>query len=99
MKREEEIKQQAIIYSEDSNNYVECSDDSGWSGSNDREYVEKAFIKSAKWADKTMVDKVCKWLDSINTDLYMDSGIFQMCDLIQDLKKQWRNKYGKRRNC
>lgn len=43
MTREEEIKQQAIIYSEDSNNYVECSDDCGWSGSNDREYVEKGY--------------------------------------------------------
>lgn len=69
MTREEEIKQQAIIYSEDSNNYVECSDDCDWSGSNDREYVEKAFIKSAKWADKTMIDKACELLEEIQNFL------------------------------
>lgn len=34
-----------------------------------------------------MIDKVCVWLDNINTDDYMDSGIFQMYDLIQDLHK------------
>lgn len=32
-------------------------------------------------------ERVCEWLDSVNTERYMDSGIFQMYDLIQDLKK------------
>lgn len=40
-----------------------------------------------KWADETMLDKVCKWMDSINTDYYMDSGNFQMNEMIYDLKK------------
>ena len=38
-------------------------------------------------ADKTMIEKVCDWLDNVNTDTYMDSGIFQMSELIQDLKR------------
>lgn len=32
-------------------------------------------------------ERVCGWLNSVNTDHYMDSGIFQMYDLIQDFKK------------
>lgn len=33
------------------------------------------------------LNKVCKWLENINTDDYMDSGIFQMYDMIQDFRK------------
>lgn len=46
-----------------------------------------SFIQGAEYADKTMIDKICEWLDSVNTDYYMDSGIFQMNDLISDLRK------------
>lgn len=34
-----------------------------------------------------MLNKVCHLLDKVNTDKYMDSGIFQMHDLIIDIKK------------
>ena len=40
-----------------------------------------------KWADETMINKACKWLDKVNTDNYMDSGIFQMSELISDFRK------------
>lgn len=40
-----------------------------------------------KWADETMINKACKWLDKVNTDNYMDSGVFQMSELILDFKK------------
>lgn len=33
------------------------------------------------------LDMVCKWLENINTEDYMDSGIFQMYDMIQDFCK------------
>lgn len=46
-----------------------------------------SFIQGAEWADETMIDKACEWLDKVNTDNYMDSGIFQMSELINDLKK------------
>ena len=39
------------------------------------------------WQKKALIKKACEWLDSINTDYYMDSGIFQMNDLIRDFKK------------
>jgi hypothetical protein len=40
-----------------------------------------------KWADETMIERACDWLDKVNTDNYMDSGIFQMNELIIDFKK------------
>ena len=50
MTREEQIKKQADIYTDDASNYAEWSDD-GWSDTNDIDLVEKAFIEGAKWAD------------------------------------------------
>ena len=63
MKRNEEIKKQANIYTDNASNYAEWSDDGGWSETNDIELVEKAFIEGAKWADNTMIEKACEWLD------------------------------------
>ena len=51
MTREEQIKKQADIYTDDASNYTEWSDDGGWSNSNDIDLVEKAFIEGAKWTD------------------------------------------------
>ena len=51
MTREEQIKKQVDIYTDDASNYTEWSDDGGWSNSNDIDLIEKAFIKGAKWAD------------------------------------------------
>lgn len=61
MTREEEIKKQADIYTDDDSNYAEWSD-GGWSDSNDIKLVEKAFIEGAQWADKTIIEKACKWI-------------------------------------
>ena len=51
MTREELIKKQAEIYTDDADNYLEYSDDRGWTDKDDKEFVEKAFIEGAKWAD------------------------------------------------
>lgn len=61
MTREEQIKKQADIYTDNYSNYAEWSND-GWSESNDIELVEKAFIEGAKWADKTMIEKVLNFI-------------------------------------
>lgn len=45
-----------------------------------------------KWADETMIDEACEWLDKVNTDNYMDSGIFQMSELISDFRKAMKGK-------
>ena len=54
MTREEQIKKQADIYTNDASNYTEWSDDGGWSDTNDIDLVEKAFIEGAKWADNNI---------------------------------------------
>lgn len=48
---------------------------------------QESFVEGAEWADDTMLEKVCKWLDSINPDDYMDSGIFQIHTLSSNLRK------------
>lgn len=45
-----------------------------------------------KWADGTLIDEACEWLDKVNTDNYMDSGIFQMNELISDFRKAMKGK-------
>ena len=72
MTREEQIKKQADIYTDDSSNYAEWSDDGGWSETNDIELIEKAFVEGAKWADKTMLERALGcWRDSVY-DRYED---------------------------
>lgn len=61
MTRQEEILNKAIDYSEIEDNFIEY-DDCG-DVCDDRELIEKAFIEGAKWADKTMIDKICKFLE------------------------------------
>lgn len=63
-------------------------------------YIWKILCKSNGYEDehndefgvelvdkKEFINKVCNYLENINTDDYMDSGIFQMYDLIKDLRK------------
>ena len=47
--------------------------------------VEPAMMNES--SKMVSLDNVCRWLDNINTDNYMDSGLFQMYDLIRDLRK------------
>ena len=63
MIREELIKKQAEIYTDNRDNYVEWSD--GWEAHNDIKFVEKAFIEDAKWADS---NPKSSWI-SVNDDL------------------------------
>lgn len=72
MTRKEQIKNYAI------NNCIQDDID-------DTSY--ELIIETAEWADDTMLEKICKWLENINTDDYMDSGIFQIYDMIQDFRK------------
>lgn len=51
MKRKEEIEKAADLYSDQPESCLEYSDD-GWEDKSDWEYVEKAFIAGARWADE-----------------------------------------------
>lgn len=51
--------------------------------------LKTSFIAGAEWADKTMLDKVCKWLDVIDFDMTYWNSEEGFCkeDFINDFKK------------
>lgn len=55
MTREEQIKQAEVKYSDDT-----LFDGCDYIG---QVAKQEAFIAGSKWADKTMIDKACRWLD------------------------------------
>ena len=93
MTREEQIKKQADIYTDDASNYTEWSDDGGWSVTNDIELVEKAFIEGAKWADaEPNLESI--WHDVSEEPRLNQWFIAQIGDDAFDtfvMAKDWRN--------
>ena len=77
MTREQEIEQQTFVY------YETCSDEDI--------LKSKAFIEGAKWADKTMIDKVCKWLYKSTYQHVDDSRVSMIfehtIDMIENFRK------------
>ena len=76
MTREEQIKKQADIYTDDASNYTEWSDDGGWSDTNDIDLVEKAFIEGAKWAD----DNPKEWISIKDYLPEQNEEVIVLCD-------------------
>ena len=64
MTRREEIWQQAGLHS------------LPWDDAEEQSKCEDIFVKGAQWADKTMIEKACRWL--INIDF--DDFHFRDCD-------------------
>jgi len=56
---------------------------------NDTQFM-LGFIEGAQWADKTMIEKACDWLESC-ADCYIDGNddgaYYRMSDMIDDFKK------------
>lgn len=61
MTREEQIKQQADIYI---GHPQDLGEDIGITK------MRNAYIEGAKWADKTMIEKACKWLKQGEDNYY-----------------------------
>lgn len=68
MTREEEIEQQTFVY------YETCSDEDI--------LKSKGFIDGAKWADKTMIEKACRWLKSYRQDTH--DGMGYIAGIVND---------------
>lgn len=85
MTREEEIKQQSIIYAENRCNHIEYGD--YWETYNDIEYVEKAFKEGAEWADKTMIEKSCEIAKDILSSYSFANYPHEMQDFLIDFRK------------
>lgn len=48
--------------------------------------MRAGFITGAKWADETMIEKACEWLDNNAEDFTIDGGLSIEC-LIYSFKK------------
>lgn len=81
MTREEQILNKAIEYSEIEGNFLEY-DDCG-DVCDDKLFIQKAFIESAKWADKTMIARAVEWLQDSVYDRYIEMHE----DNIEDFRK------------
>lgn len=86
MTREEQINKQADRYTDDPSTYPKWEDDD-WSQTNDIELVETAFIKGAKWADRTMIAKACEWLEEKNKMCMYELEMILGRKFISDFKK------------
>ena len=89
MTREDQIKNEAIVFSEYEDNFLEY-DDCG-DVCDDKSFIENAFISGAKWADKTMIEKACKWLYH-NTNKHIDDKYLTMsfnltAEMIENFRK------------
>lgn len=87
MKRKEEIKQAGLYYA---NNLDDIKPNDEFT-KNLCIALGQAYIKGAEWADETMLNKVCEWLeDNIYDYLYINRD-FNEADykneLIEDLRK------------
>ena len=50
--------------------------------------LECAFTKGAEWADRTMLDKVCKWLkENVRVFQKEDIGDFILANLRKEMMK------------
>ena len=85
MTREEQITFEADKYTDTRNNYVEWGN--GWEDFDDKEYVEKAFQAGAKWADKTIIEKACKWLEDWDRRTMFELSMIMGSNFIEDFRK------------
>lgn len=69
MTREEQIKQASIEYT--IRNAPMCIGGDAFSEIIDERNRNRAFEEGAKWADKTMIEKACKWLEQHQEDYDM----------------------------
>lgn len=81
MTREEQIKQAEVKYSDDT-----LFDGCDYIG---QVAKQEAFIAGAKWADKTMIDNACKWIeDNIFDFPWYDSEVeFSSKDVADAFRK------------
>ena len=93
MTREEQIRQASIEYT--IRNAPMCIGGDAFSEIIDESNRNHAFEEGAKWADKTMIEKACKWLEQHQEDYNMydawHSDYVNFTMLIIDFRKAMKN--------
>lgn len=86
MTREEEIRQASIDYQLSTNPRAIGGD--AFADFARKMNVNSSFIAGAKWADKTMVENACEWLEEFTIDYVNDTKLgFYKKEFIEDFKK------------
>lgn len=89
MKREEEIKNEADVYAEKHGFRVPYDGSNNFYDEVDVKASIEGFIAGAKWADKTLLDKACEWLEEFTIDYVNDTKLgFYKKNFSQISKKQ-----------
>ena len=76
MKRNEEINKEALIYGEPEY-LLQTPNILGSQG----------FVQGAKWADKTMIEKACRWLESNLNPIFYSGNGWTTEEFIDNFKK------------
>ena len=88
MKREKQIRQASIEYT--IKDKPMCIGGGAFSGIIDEMDRNKAFEEGAKWADKTMIERACFWIQ-VDAQKYMKAIggclYFDVIKAVEDFKK------------
>ena len=87
MTREEEIRRASIEYT--MGNAPKCIGGDAFSEIMDGMNRNHAFEEGAKWADKTMVEKACKWAEE-NFECYVGADVSEYYIYADDFVKDFR---------
>ena len=94
MTREEQIRQARIEYIT-RNTPIRIGDDGGFLKIIDELNLTHAFEEGAKWADKTMIEKACKWLEQHQEDYNVYDAwrgdYINLTSLIIDFRKAMKD--------
>lgn len=85
MTRKDRIIEEALSYSDCSRDWF---DEKGYCGESTPYDDAHSFVNGAEWADETMINKVCDWLER-NIDHYVTcDGEIELQELIDDFRKE-----------
>jgi hypothetical protein len=85
MTREEQIRQAGIEYT--IKDRPMCIGGGAFSEIMDEMNRNHAFEEGAKWADKTMIEKACNWLEEMNKMCMYELEMILGGNFINDFKK------------
>ena len=85
MTRKDRIIEEALSYSGCSKEWF---NDNGYCGESTSYDDAHSFVHGAEWADETMIDKVCHWLERNISDYVTYDGEIELQELIDDFRKE-----------
>jgi hypothetical protein len=85
MARKDRIIEEALSYSGCSKEWF---NDKGYCGESTAYDDAHSFVHGAEWADETMIDKACHWLERNIRDYVTYDGEIELQELIDDFRKE-----------